>query len=144
MLEVGERLQLLHQQLLLLLPLHRTHCHSRPSPDLHIIRKLNAHLKKIYEERSEKNPRKKAGNSPYHHSSSDLHGGNISSEKILRVCKALGPASGFYTDKAPNDAPLTVELFAQVRSNGRTLDNIRHVLGGFNHDGGRIQNKTNK
>jgi hypothetical protein len=72
----------------------------------------------------------KSGNSPYHHSSSDLRGGNISSEKMLRVCKALGPASGFYTDRAPNDAPLTVELFAQVRSNGRILDNIRHVLGG--------------
>jgi hypothetical protein len=36
MLEVGERLQLLHQQCLLLLPLHRAHCHSRPSPDLQI------------------------------------------------------------------------------------------------------------
>jgi hypothetical protein len=72
----------------------------------------------------------KSENSPYHHSSSDLHGGNISSEKMLSVCKALGPASGFYTDEAPNDTPLTVELFAQVRSNGRILDNIRHVLGG--------------
>jgi hypothetical protein len=36
MLEVGERLQLLHQQFLLLLPLHRAHCHSRPTPDLQI------------------------------------------------------------------------------------------------------------
>ncbi len=36
MLEVGERLQLLHQQLLILLPLHRAHRHSRPSPDLQI------------------------------------------------------------------------------------------------------------
>jgi hypothetical protein len=49
---------------------------------------------------------------------------------MLRYYKAIRPASGFYVDEAPNTSPLTVELFAQVRSNGRILDNIRHVLGG--------------
>jgi hypothetical protein len=49
---------------------------------------------------------------------------------MLRFSKAIRPASGFYVDEAPNTSPLTVELFAQVRSNGRILDNTRHVLGG--------------
>ena len=66
----------------------------------------------------------------YHHSSLNLRGVNISSDKMLRFYKAIRPAPGFYVDEAPNSSPLTVELFAQVRSNGRILDNIRHVLGG--------------
>jgi len=49
---------------------------------------------------------------------------------MLRFYKAIRPSPGFYVDEAPNNSPLTVELFAQVRSNGRILDNIRHVLGG--------------
>ena len=49
---------------------------------------------------------------------------------MLRFYKAIRPSPGFYIDEAPNNSPLTVELFAQVRSNGRILDNIRHVLGG--------------
>jgi hypothetical protein len=48
---------------------------------------------------------------------------------MLRFYKAIRPAPGFYVDEAPNNSPLSVE-FAQVRSNGRILDNIRHVLGG--------------
>ncbi len=47
---------------------------------------------------------------------------------MLRFYKAIRPGPGFYVDEAPNTSPLTVELFAQVRSNGRILDNIRHVL----------------
>jgi hypothetical protein len=66
----------------------------------------------------------------YHHSSPNLRGYNISSDKMLRFYKAIRPSPGFYVDEAPNSSPLTVELFAQVRSNGRILDNIRHVLGG--------------
>jgi len=49
---------------------------------------------------------------------------------MLRFYKAIRPGPGFYVDEAPNTSPLTVELFAQVRSNGRILDNSRHVLGG--------------
>ncbi len=33
-------------------------------------------------------------------------------------------------DEAPNTSRITVELFAQVRNNGRILDGTRHVLGG--------------
>jgi hypothetical protein len=43
---------------------------------------------------------------------------------------ALVPASGYNTDEAPNSSSITVELFAQVRNNGRILDGTRHVLGG--------------
>ncbi len=37
---------------------------------------------------------------------------------------------GFNVDEAPNDASLTAELFATVRSNGRILDDFKCVLGG--------------
>ncbi len=43
---------------------------------------------------------------------------------------ALVAASGYNTDEAPNSSSITVELFAQVRNNGRILDGTRHVLGG--------------
>jgi hypothetical protein len=49
---------------------------------------------------------------------------------MLRFYKAIRPGPGFYVDEAPNTSPLTVELFAQVRSIGRILDNYRHVLRG--------------
>jgi hypothetical protein len=42
----------------------------------------------------------------------------------------IRPASGYNTDEAPNNMGITVELFAQVRNNGRILDGTRHVLGG--------------
>ncbi len=49
---------------------------------------------------------------------------------MLRYFKAIRPASGYNTDDAPNNSSITVELFAQVRNNGRILDGTRHVLGG--------------
>jgi len=39
-------------------------------------------------------------------------------------------ASGFTVDEAPTSSAHTAELFAQVRDNGRLLDNTRIVLGG--------------
>ena len=49
---------------------------------------------------------------------------------MLRYYKAIRPAAGFNVDKAPTSAPITMELFATVRSNGRILDGTRHVING--------------
>jgi hypothetical protein len=50
---------------------------------------------------------------------------------MQRAYTAIRNAYGFHTtDEAPSNASLRVELLAQVRSNGRILDSIRHVLGG--------------
>ncbi len=67
------------------------------------------------------------------HSSQDLCGGNITitCDKIQRVYKAISHDSSFHTtDVASSNASLRVELLAKVRSNGRILYSIRHVLGG--------------
>jgi hypothetical protein len=44
--------------------------------------------------------------------------------------KAIRPSSGFTVDEAPTSSAHTAELFAQVRDNGRLLDDTRIVLGG--------------
>jgi hypothetical protein len=44
--------------------------------------------------------------------------------------KAIRPASGFNVDDAPTSSAHTAKLFAQVRDNGRILDDTRIVLGG--------------
>ena len=49
---------------------------------------------------------------------------------MLRLYKALRPASGYHTDQPPNTSKHTAELFAEARDNGRILDNTRCVLGG--------------
>jgi hypothetical protein len=49
---------------------------------------------------------------------------------MLRLYKAIRPASGYHTDQPPNTSKHTAELFAEVRDNGRILDNTRCVLGG--------------
>ena len=49
---------------------------------------------------------------------------------MLRLYKALRPASGYHTDQPPNTSKHTAELFAETRDNGRILDNTRCVLGG--------------
>jgi hypothetical protein len=49
---------------------------------------------------------------------------------MLRLYKAIRPASGYHTDQPPNTSKHTAELFAEARDNGRILDNTRCVLGG--------------
>jgi hypothetical protein len=49
---------------------------------------------------------------------------------MLRLYKALRPASRYHTDQPPNTSKHTAELFAEARDNGRILDNTRCVLGG--------------
>ncbi len=49
----------------------------------------------------------------------------LSPRTLWRFCKALRPAAGFHVVK-----PLTAELFATVRDNGRNLDELRCVVGG--------------
>jgi hypothetical protein len=49
---------------------------------------------------------------------------------MQRVYKAIRHTSDCHTDEAPNIAPLTEELFAHGRYNGRIFDSIRHNLGG--------------
>jgi hypothetical protein len=49
---------------------------------------------------------------------------------MLRLFKAVRPASGYHTDQPPNTSKHTAELFAEVRDTGRILDNMRCVLGG--------------
>jgi hypothetical protein len=54
---------------------------------------------------------------------------------MLWFFKDIRPATGYNVDEAPNTAPITVELFAQVRNNGRILDGSRNVLGGSSEFG---------
>jgi hypothetical protein len=49
---------------------------------------------------------------------------------MWKFCKTLRAAPGFHVDQPPNDAAYTAELFAQVRDNGRILDDFKVVLGG--------------
>ncbi len=49
---------------------------------------------------------------------------------MSRLYKAIRPASGYHTDQPPNTSRHTAEPFAEVRDNGRILDNTRFVLGG--------------
>jgi hypothetical protein len=49
---------------------------------------------------------------------------------MLRLHKAIRPASGYHTDQPPNTSKHTAQLFAEVRDNGRKLNNSRCVLGG--------------
>jgi hypothetical protein len=49
---------------------------------------------------------------------------------MLRFYKAIWPATGFHTAQPPTTSKHTAQLFAEVRDNGRILDNTRCVLGG--------------
>jgi hypothetical protein len=49
---------------------------------------------------------------------------------VWKFCKTLRAAPGFHVDQLPNDAAYTAELFAQVRDNGRILDDFKIVLRG--------------
>ena len=49
---------------------------------------------------------------------------------MLTYFKAIRPKPGFLVDQAPNTHAITGELFAEVRKNGRILDESRIVVGG--------------
>jgi hypothetical protein len=49
---------------------------------------------------------------------------------MLTYFKAIRPRPGFLVDQAPNTHGITGELFAEVRKNGRILDETRIVVGG--------------
>jgi hypothetical protein len=49
---------------------------------------------------------------------------------MLTYFKAIRPRQGFTVVEPPTSIPHTAELFAQVRDNGRILDDFRCVMGG--------------